>query len=418
MQTCIVGNKSVNLNQNSVYRPLAADSYSFVMCNRLDFSDIAPFDDKDFSEKMACLVKEAGFEHAVKYVMPDLNYKEFVEKLLQIPNKEAFQKQVMYQFLLMLKDKTTSGISSRGTENIKQGMSYTIMSNHRDIVLDASFLNLCLIENHIPTSEVAIGSNLLIFDWITDLVKLNKSFIVKRNIERKKALDAARQLSAYIHYAINEKHENVWIAQREGRAKDSNDITQESLIKMLALEGGGSLLDNVKALNIMPLSISYEYDPNDYLKAKEFLLKKLDPNFKKSEHDDLLSMETGLLGRKGHVHFDLCQCINEDLDKLPVDMAKGDMLKEICRIIDCSIHAGYKIYPINYIAFDRLHKKAHYASHYSEAEAESVDKYIESQLDKVDLPDVSELDRHFMREMMYVMYANPLRNKLAADSKC
>lgn len=388
------------------------------MCNHFDFSDIAPFDDSEFSDKMASLVEEPGFEHAVKYVMPQIDFTEFVERLKNIPDKDTFQRQVMYPFLLMLREKTTDGITSEGTDKFEAGKSYTIMSNHRDIVLDASFLNLCLLENGIPTSEVAIGSNLLIFEWITDLVKLNKSFIVKRNIERKKALDAARQLSAYIHYAINEKHQSVWIAQREGRAKDSNDMTQESLVKMLALEGGGSLLENIRSINIMPLSISYEYDPNDYLKAKEFLLKKLDPEFKKSEHDDLLSMETGLLGRKGAVHFHLCPCINYALDQLPSDMARGDLLKEVCRIIDCSIHAGYKIYPINYVAYDRMHKRDHFRSEYTEEQAQEIDRYIESQLDKVDLPDVSELDRNFMREMMYAMYANPLRNKLSAESRC
>lgn len=389
------------------------------MCNQFDFSDIAPFDDDQFAEKMEILVREPGFEHAVRYVMPDVDFGQFVGQLRQIPDKATFQHQVMYPFLLMLRDKTTNGISCDGIENFESGHNYTIMSNHRDIVLDASFLNLCLLENDITTSEVAIGSNLLIFEWITDLVKLNKSFIVKRNIERKKALDAARQLSAYIHYAVNQKHENVWIAQREGRAKDSNDMTQESLIKMLSLEGGGdSLRENILSINIMPLSISYEYDPNDYLKAKEFLLKKLDPEFKKSEHDDLLSMETGLMGSKGRIHFSLGKCINDRINALPSDMPKADMLKEICRIIDCSIHSGYMIYPINYVAYDRLHKKDHYADRYTAEEAEAFGQYIESQLDKVDIEDLSDLDRHFMREMMLTMYSNPLRNKLAAESHC
>lgn len=389
------------------------------MCNQFDFSDIAPFDDDQFAEKIKSLVREPGFEYAVRFVMPDVDFGQFVEQLKMVPDKETFQRRVMYPFLLILRDKTTNGISCDGIANFEPGRNYTIMSNHRDIVLDASFLNLCLLENGISTSEVAIGSNLLIFDWITDLVKLNKSFIVKRNIERKKALDAARQLSAYIHYAINQKHENVWIAQREGRAKDSNDMTQESLIKMLTLEGGGnSLRENILSINIMPLSISYEYDPNDYLKAKEFLLKKLDPEFKKSEHDDLLSMETGLMGRKGRIHFSLGKCINEQISQLPEDMPKADLLKEVCRIIDCTIHRGYKIYPINYIAYDRLHKKDHYSDRYTEEEAKEVDRYIETQLDKVDIEDLSDLDRHFMREMMLTMYANPLRNKLAAESHC
>ncbi len=389
------------------------------MSNHYDFSDIAPFDDSQFNAKMNQLVDEPGFEHAVSYVMPDVNFSEFKETLRSIPDKETFQRKIMYPFLKMLEKKTTTAITCGGIENFESGKNYTIMSNHRDIVLDASFMNLCLLENGISTSEIAIGSNLLIFDWITDLVKLNKSFIVKRNIERLKALEAARQLSAYIHHAIGEKHENVWIAQREGRAKDSNDKTQESLVKMLSLEGSaGSFLGNLSEINVMPLSISYEYDPNDYLKAREFLLRRLDPEFKKSPGDDLLSMETGLLQSKGHVHFQFGRCIDSAISEFPADMPKVDAVREVCHLIDCSIHGGYRIYPINYVAFDRMHHSDHFADHYTAAQALDVENYVESQLDKVDLPDVSTLDREFMREMMYAMYANPLRNKLAAENHC
>lgn len=388
------------------------------MCNQYDFSDIAPFDDSVFSSKMNCLVNEPGFEHAVRFAIPGVDYASFAEKLKSIPDKATFQHEIMVPFLRDLERKTTDGVTCGGIENIANGRSYTIMSNHRDIVLDASFLNLCLHDNKIPTSEIAIGSNLLIFDWITELVKLNKSFIVKRNIERKKALDAARQLSAYIHYAINDKHENVWIAQREGRAKDSNDMTQESLIKMLSLEGDGpTVLDNLMSLNIVPLSISYEYDPNDYLKAREFLMRRLDPEFKKSQHDDLLSMETGLLQPKGRIHFELAPCINRSIGALPEDMPKADLIKAVCHTIDSSIHSGYKIYPVNYYAYDRLHNSTRFADCYTQAEAEQIELYFRTQLDKVDISDLSSLDRDYMREMMYAMYANPLRNKLAADDR-
>lgn len=387
------------------------------MCNQYDFSDIAPFDDGDFSLKMNNLVLEPGFEHAVRFVMPDVDYPRFAEKLKSIKDKDTFQKMVMAPFLVSLAEKTTSGITCGGVENMSPTERYTIMSNHRDIVLDASFLNLCLIDHGLPTSEIAIGSNLLIFEWITDLVKLNKSFIVKRNIERKKALDAARQLSAYIHYAINDKHENVWIAQREGRAKDSNDRTQESLLKMLSLEGGAeSFIGNLQSINIMPLSISYEYDPNDYLKAREFLLKKLDPEFKKSQHDDLLSMETGILQSKGRVHFQLAPCINDALNCISLEKSKTEALKDVCGIIDRAIHTGYKIYPINYVAYDRLHHTDKFAAYYSDSEAHDFDAYVEKQLGKVDLPEISKLDMDFMREMMLTMYANPLQNKVAAEA--
>lgn len=387
------------------------------MNQQFDFSDIEPYSDKEFKENMTRLVTEPGFEHAVKYVMPDVDFQEFTKQLCEVPDNETFQREVMLPFLHMLALKTTSGLTIGGLENISKDGSYTFMSNHRDIVLDASFLNYCFLTNGIPTSEVAIGNNLLIMDWITDLVKLNKSFIVKRNLKLVKALEAAHQLSAYIHYAILDKHQSVWIAQREGRAKDSNDRTQEALVKMLALEGGGSTIENLKAINIVPVSISYEYDPNDYLKATEFLLRRLDPDFKKSQHDDLLSMETGLLQPKGHVHFELGKCIDSELESLSPDIEKNELLKRICGLIDCNIHLGYKIYPINYIAYDRLHKTARFEDCYTRAQADDFLEYIEKQLDKVRLHDVSELDREYMREMMFVMYSNPLKNKLMATGE-
>lgn len=198
-----------------------------------NFKDISPYENSEVASKLAQLVKEPGFEHAVRFVMPNVDYPTFSAQLATIDNKEDFQKKIMYPFLVWLEKNTTSGVSISGIENYEPGTSYTFITNHRDIVLDASFLNLNLINHNLPTTEIAIGDNLLIYDWIDDLVRLNKSFIVRRNLKLTKALEAAKHLSAYIHFAILHKHESIWIAQREGRAKDSNDLTQESLIKML-----------------------------------------------------------------------------------------------------------------------------------------------------------------------------------------
>lgn len=389
------------------------------MDNTYDFSDIAPFDDSEFHDRMAQLVKEEGFEHAVRYLFHDIDFDQFSQQLLEVPDKNTFQKVVMKPFLAMLAERTTSGITIGGIENIEAGKNYTFISNHRDIVLDASFLNYCFLQHNLPTSEVAIGDNLLIYEWITDLVKLNKSFIVKRNLRLTKALEAARQLSAYIHYAIGTKHESVWIAQREGRAKDSNDMTQESVIKMLALGGEGKTIqERIAEINIMPVAISYEYDPNDYLKAREFLLKRLDPEFKKSQRDDLFSMETGMLQPKGRIHFELGPCINSELETLKDMTDKVEAVKRICSIIDCSIHGGYHIYPVNYVAYDLLHGSHKYSDMYTTDDVQQFERYVNGQLAKVELEsEPSELDRKFMYEMMLVMYANPLRNKLSAGSE-
>lgn len=378
----------------------------------MDFSDIAPYEDSLFESKIRSLVKEPGFLHAVGFTMPKEDVPVLIDELLKITNTHEFQKEIMIPFLEVIAKTTTSGISLGGIKYLNPNISYTYITNHRDIVLDASFLNLALSRRGIPTTEVAIGNNLLVFDWIEDLVRLNKSFIVKRNTGVREALSAAKQLSAYIHHTILEKRESVWIAQREGRAKDSSDHTQESLVKMLALEGEGSFIDRIKEINLMPVSISYEFDPNDYLKAREFLLKNRDPEYKKSQRDDLFSMETGLLQFKGKVHFQLTPRINSRLDQIGETKDRNRAAKWIGHIIDQAIHRSYEIFDINYIAYDLLHNSNRFAAHYTEEKRREVIDYFNAQLDKVDLKDITLEEHEFMINRMYVMYANPLKNKL------
>lgn len=377
-----------------------------------DFSDIAPYDDSIFKEKMASLVVDPGFLHAVNYTMPKEDVPVLLDEMKQMDNKYDFQHQIMFPFLEMLAKTTTAGISLGGVKYYNPGMNYTFITNHRDIVLDASFLGLALLRRDLPTPEVAIGNNLLVFDWINDLVRLNKSFIVKRNTGLREGLMAAKKLSAYIHHAILEKQESVWIAQREGRAKDSSDHTQESLVKMLAIAGEGSFMEKIKEINLMPVSISYEFDPNDYLKVREFLQKRRDPDFKKSQRDDLFSMETGLLQFKGKVHFQLTPRINSKLEQIGDFHDNNRAAKHVCSLIDQAIHRSYEIFEINYVAFDLLHDTDRFARKYTPEKKEEIIKYFNSQLDKVDLADVTDEERDFMWEMMLTMYSNPLRNKL------
>ena len=373
-----------------------------------EFDDIRPFFDSEVHDKMKDLIKEPGFEDGVRYVLRDINYEQLCQELLTIDKKKDFQLFIMKVFLEGLTKKTTKGVTGENFGVLDKSKSYTFMSNHRDIVLDASLLNLLLILNGFDTSEIAIGNNLLIYDWISDLVRLNKSFIVGVRL----MLDAARQLSGYIHFIITQKHESVWIAQREGRSKDSDDRTQESLIKMLGISGEGDLINNLKEINIVPVSISYEYDPCDYLKAHEFLLKRDNPDFKKSQRDDLHSMEIGLLGFKGRVHFQISPCINDELDKLSAIDEKSELLSNILKVIDKAIHTNYKIYPGNYIAYDILDGQKRFADRYTNKDQTTFANYLNSQLAKI--PDVTSKDKDFLKERILSMYANPLKNQLIA----
>ena len=285
---------------------------------------------------------------------------------------------------------------------------YTFISNHRDIVLDSAILDLMLHENHFPTTcEIAIGDNLLIYPWIKTLVKLNKAFTVKRGLSPRELLESSQRMSRYMHYVIQEKHENIWIAQREGRAKDSSDQTQESLLKMFAMAGEGEIVDRLKELNLVPLSISYEYDPCDYLKAQEFQMKRDNPSFKKSKQDDLDNMKTGIFGQKGRIHYEAMPCINSWLDEV-AELPKTEIYAEIARRIDQQIHAGYQLFPGNYVALDLLNGTSNYTDKYTEEEKQTFETYLQSRIDMVK---IENKDEAFLRERILTMYANPVVNK-------
>lgn len=383
-----------------------------------EYKDIAPYDDEQFVEKMEKLVNDPGFENAIQYVLPGSDFRQLADTLRIITNKEEFQQKVMLSILRRLEGDTTHGVTDSGLDNIDLSQSRLFISNHRDIVLDASFLGLVMIRHGLPAQEVALGDNLLIYDWIENLVRLNKGIIVKRNLRLTKALEAAKQLSGYIHYCITQKKESVWIAQREGRAKDSNDVTQESVLKMLALSGDtDNIARRLMELHITPVAISYEFDPNDYLKATEFLARRRDPDFKKSQKDDLRSMETGLLKHKGRVHFAICKEINPELSHMEDSSDKVEIIRHTCAVIDKEIHSNYKIYPVNYYAYDKVEDTAEYADAYTPQQAAQYETYFNSQLDKVRLEDITPEEREFMLGTMLRMYANPLRNKIIATKE-
>jgi hypothetical protein len=278
-------------------------------------------------------------------------------------------------------------------------------------VLDSALLSVLLVDNGFDTTvEIAIGDNLLIRPWIKKIVRINKSFIVQRALTMRQMLQASATMSRYMHFAINHKNENIWMAQREGRAKDSNDLTQDSILKMLAMGGEGDIIDRLKDMNIVPLSISYEFDPCDYLKAKEFQQKRDNPDFKKSQQDDLDNMSIGIYGFKGHIHYHTAPCINEWLDTIDRSTPKTEIFGMIAKHIDKGIHSNYMLYPCNYIAMDEL-TGSDSSDKYTAEDKAFFEKYLAGQIAKIDLPNKDEA---FLRERILTMYANPAINKAKA----
>ena len=380
-----------------------------------EFDEIRPYAAGEIKQAVESLLADRQFSRMLQGFVPWMPrwMRNGLVRLafIGVNTPLQFQKRFIKPVLKRVLRKCSSGYSFSYSGIAPGPERYTFISNHRDIVLDSAILDLMLFEHHFPTTcEIAIGDNLLIYPWIKTLVKLNKAFTVKRGLSPRELLESSQRMSRYMHYAIQEKHENIWIAQREGRAKDSSDQTQESLLKMFVMAGEGSVIDRLKELNIVPLSISYEYDPCDYLKAQEFQLKRDNPSFRKSKQDDLDNMKTGILGKKGRIHYEAMPCINTWLDEL-ADVPKTEIFTEIAHRIDRQIHAGYQLFPGNYVAADMLSGTSDYATEYSEAERKHFDTYLQSRIGMVEIADKDEA---FLRERILTMYANPVLNKRKA----
>jgi len=376
----------------------------------INFDDIRPLNNDEVKEAIESLINNADFERAFRYIQPDVDWKKFSETMRSYKTKEDFKSKLAYQIVMMVASKTTFSLTISGRSRLpKDKKPCTFISNHRDIVLDASFLNVMLYDVGYGMTQVAIGDNLLIRSWIETLVRLNNSFLVKRNLPVRQKLDASAELSAYIRHTILKTKESIWIAQREGRAKDSDDRTQTSILKMFNMSGDKDILSNLIELNLFPVAISYELDPCDYLKAKEFQQKRDDPEFVKSQRDDLLSMETGILNSKGRVHFTLTEPINESLAKIDPTLEKNELLGEIATIIDKEIYKHYRFYPCNFVAFDLLYNTNRFSGNYGAKDKEQFVKYLQGQLDKIVLPNK---DEDFLRTKILEMYSNPLKNHI------
>ena len=278
-------------------------------------------------------------------------------------------------------------------------------------MLDSALLHMMLFDAGCDTTtEIAIGDNLLKLPWVKDIVRLNKSFIVQRSLPMRQMLAASKLLAEYMHFVIAEKNDNVWIAQREGRAKDSNDRTAEAILKMMTMGGEGSIKERLLSLHLVPLAISYEYDPCDFLKAQEFQLRRDVADWKKGPMDDVVSMQTGIMGYKGHIHYQAAPCIDEWLRALPDDMPKNEFYVAVAEHLDHEIWRGYRLYPSNFVALDLLHGTDEHADRYTAEDRQRFEAYLDAQLKKIQL---SNPDWAFLRERMLTMYANPAINQLS-----
>ena len=376
-----------------------------------DFDDIRPYLPEELPEVFDHLLANPDFQAALQTVYQNLPLEQVSAMIRSCKTAQEMQAKLVYPVLSQLLEQASAGLTSDFSSVVSDAEKtkcHTFVSNHRDIVLDSAFLCYVLQDNGLTTAEIAIGDNLLIKPWIRELVRVNKSFIVQRALTMRQMLLASAKLSKYMHFAITEKHENVWIAQREGRAKDSNDRTQESVLKMMSMGG------DLRELNIVPLSISYELDPCDFLKAQEFQNKRDIEGFKKSQQDDLDNMRIGIFGPKGHIHYHAAPCINDWLDTLPADMPKADYYRAVAEHIDQEIHSHYQLFPNNYIAADLLRGGNTFADKYTAEQKLQFEGYMQKKLSMVQL---EKPDMAFLTERFLTMYANVVFNHEEAIKK-
>lgn len=379
----------------------------------MEFDEIRPYHDEELPQIFEELIADQAFQAVATTVMPGVPFEMIAQKMRACKSKLDFQKTFCYGLLWKIAKDASNGLTLDHTALKDKKAAYTYISNHRDIILDSGFLSILLVDQGMDTVEIAIGDNLLVYPWIKKLVRVNKSFIVQRGLPMRQMLESSARMARYMHYTIKEKKQSIWIAQREGRAKDSNDLTQDSVLKMLAMGGEGEIIDRLMEMNIAPLAISYEYDPCDFLKAWEFQLKRDLPDYKKTTADDLKSMQIGLFGFKGHVHFQTGACINDALQQMDRSLSKPELFSHISAVIDKRIHANYRIYPNNYAAYDLLEGCDTFSQHYTTEDKQHFLAYLEQQLARIEIPNK---DLTFLREKMLQMYANPLKNYLAATN--
>lgn len=372
-----------------------------------NFELLRPYYDNESDGVMQRIAQYDTYHKAMAYLWPEMSKEQMIEKALNTKSPYEFQTGYMSEAIWKIVNSTSTGLTWSGLENLDRNKAYLYVANHRDILLDSAILQIILDREEFETSEITFGSNLMDQGFITDFGRMNRMFTVKREGNVKELYDISRQLSAYIRHVILDKNTSVWIAQRNGRTKDGNDITQTGLLKMLNLSGDTDFKKSFSELNIVPLTISFEYEPCDHLKVQELYLSSLHTKYVKAPGEDLNSILTGIKQPKGKIHVAFGKPITAD-DLIDIDKSinENEKIKLLASYIDKCIYQSYKLNPINYIAYDILHKTNVFEINYTSVEKESFLNYINSKIKTM----TGETD--VLRNLFLTLYANPVINKL------
>lgn len=371
-----------------------------------EFDSIRPYNDEEAVEALLRISRHPALPVISKYLFPKAPASEIASLLRSATNVDEFQDKVMILVVSSILAKTSNGFSVSGMENLRKvnGKSL-IMSNHRDIVLDPALIQYALKEAGLPYSEICVGSNLISSKLIEDMMRSNRMIKVIRGIGARELYLSSQRLSRYIRQTVTEGHASVWIAQREGRTKNGLDTTEQGLLKMFDMSGEAGFEDNFKALNIIPFSISYEYEPCDARKAREVYIKQTEGSYTKKSNEDLHSILTGIRQRKGQIHLHIGEPLSAAEIAEAATHCGNDRYQELMRVLDRKIINGYHLFKTNYMGYDLMNGTSEYLGvKYLPEDLELFKAYTEHKLGKLE----RRLDRDALRDIFWHIYGNPV----------
>ena len=374
------------------------------MSTTFNFEDIRPYYDNEAHEVLHQLIKDPLFMKLVNNLWPSMTYEEVQAKAEKVNSNLEFQVEFMHPAIRTIVARSAKELTCSGFEHLDKNEAYLFVANHRDILLDSAILQILLVENGFATSEITFGKNLMEEGFITDFGRLNRMFAVMREGTSRELYDISKRLSAYIRHTLLDKKTSVWIAQRNGRTKDGNDQTQTGLLKMLNISGTGSFAENFAELKIVPLTISYEYEPCDIFKVQELYLSGLLTKYIKAEGEDLNSIITGIIQPKGRIHMKVGTPILNELKEIDTAANENEKTKLLTALVDQRIYKGYKLWPVNFIAADILNNNNTFSAHYTSEEKENFLTYISSKTTAID----GEQD--VLLNLFIKLYAAPVGN--------
>ena len=373
------------------------------------FDAIRPFYDSEINEALIKVMDHPMMKALMNFAFPGVEDSHWKEQLSKTHSTRDFQCNFIYQALMQVLQKTSDGMTTSGFENLEPNTSYLLISNHRDIILDTSLLNACLFDNGLVMTASAIGDNLVQKEFLYTLSKLNRNFLVQRGLSPREMLQSSKLLSEYIAQLLLRENRSVWIAQREGRTKDGNDATHQGVLKMLGMGSDEeNLMDYFKKVKIVPVSISYEYDPTDALKIPQLMAEANKEIYIKDKNEDFMTLMSGIMGQKKRIHIHVGKVLNEELDLIKAEFDNTNkQIQALAQVMDDSILQSYKLWPTNYIAYDILHKTDKYKNFYTENEKSLFERRLEMRIDEND---------DIQCKGFLAMYANPVVNKLKYEN--